>query len=71
MEKAIPFNDLLEAAEFLSLDEQESLIDVLNHRIAENRRREIYKDVLSARKEYKEGKVKPATPENIINDILS
>ncbi|MDM8564548.1 hypothetical protein QUF74_02750 [Candidatus Halobeggiatoa sp. HSG11] len=65
------FNDVLENVEYLSLDEQESLIDLLRHRIAEHRRQEITKLISSARKEYKEGKLKPETPQDIIKSILS
>jgi len=38
MEKTISFNELLEYAKCLSLDEKESLIDILRHRMAEQRR---------------------------------
>ncbi len=71
MEKSVTFNDILESAEHLSLNEQESLIDVLYHRISESRRNNILKSVLSARDEYKAGITKPAKPEELINEILS
>lgn len=71
MDKAISFNELLEAVDHLSLDEQESLIDIVRHRIAEHRRQEISKLVLSARREYQQGKLSPETPQDIINSILS
>nr|VFJ55534.1 MAG: hypothetical protein BECKFW1821A_GA0114235_105415 [Candidatus Kentron sp. FW] len=70
MDKAISFNELLEAVDYLSLDEQESLVDVVRHRIAEYRRQEISKLVLSARKEYQQGKLSPETPQDIMNSIL-
>lgn len=71
MGTAISFDELLEAVEHLSLDAQESFIDVLRHRIAEHRRREIHGLILSARKEYSSGKLTPETPQNIMEDILS
>ena len=71
MGKAILFNELLEAVDHLSPDEQESLIDVVRHRIAEYRRQEISKLVFSARKEYQQGKLSPETPQDIMNSILS
>lgn len=70
MEKAILFNELLEAVEHLSLDEQESLIDVVRHRIAERRRQEISEFVLSARQEYQQGNLSPETPQDIMKAIL-
>jgi hypothetical protein len=71
MGKAILFNELLEAVEHLSLDEQESLIDVVRHRIAERRRQEISEFVLSARQEYQQGNLSPETPQDIMKAILS
>ena len=41
MSKIISFNELLEAIEHLPLDDQESLINVIRHRIADHRRQEI------------------------------
>jgi len=71
MEKTISFNQLLEYAECLSLDEKESLIDILRHRVADQRRQEMSTLILSAREEYKSGKLTPETPEDIMKDILS
>lgn len=71
MAKATSFSELLEAVDHLSLDEQESLIDVVRHRIAEYRRQEISSLISSARKEYQQGKLSPETPQDIMNSILS
>jgi len=71
MGKAIPFNELLEAVDQLSLDEQESLVNVIRHRIAEYRRQEIAALVLSARKEYQQDKLVPETAQDIMNSLLS
>lgn len=71
MAKATSFSELLDAVDHLSLDEQESLIDVVRHRIAEHRRQEISSLISSARKEYKQGELFPETPQDIMNSILS
>ena len=68
MSKAI--NELLEAVDHLSLDEQESLIDVMRHRIPEHRHQEIFAFVSSAREEYRQGKLLPETPQDIMSAIL-
>lgn len=70
MSKAISFDELLEVVDHLSLDEQESLIDIIRRRIAEHRRREISALISSARMEYQQGKLSPETPQDIINSIL-
>ena len=71
MAKATSFGELLDAVDHLSLDEQESFIDVIRHRIAECRRHEVSSLILSARKEYQQGKLHPETPQDIMNSILS
>lgn len=71
MDKAILFNELLDAVDHLSLDDQESLIDVVRHRIAECHRQEIFSLISSARKEYQQSKLSPETPQDIMNSILS
>ena len=71
MAKSISFSELLDAVDHLSLDEQESLIDIVRHRIAEYRRQEISSLILSTRKEYQQGKLYPETLQDIMNSILS
>ena len=70
MNNAVSFHEVLDAVEHLSLDEQESLIDVIRRRIAEHRRREIAGLVSSAREEYRNGKLSPENPDDIIQSIL-
>jgi hypothetical protein len=71
MNQAISFNDVLEAVDCLSLDEQESLVDVIRRRIAAHRRQEIAKLVISAREEYANGTLKPESPDDIMQSLLS
>ncbi len=71
MGKAISFNELLEAVDHLSLDDQESLIDVIRHRMADHRRQKISMLISSAREEYQTGKLAPETPQDIMKSILS
>jgi hypothetical protein len=67
----ITFNEVLEAVDHLSLDEQESLVDVIRRRIAAHRRQEMAKLVTSAQEEYKAGKLTPETPDDIMQSLLS
>ena len=71
MENTITFGDVLEAAEKLSLDEQETLIDILRRRAIERRRERLSKDIKEAEKEFREGKSKPASVDEIMKEILS
>lgn len=71
MGKVMTFNKVLESADKLSLDEQETLTEVLRRRIIEHRRAELAKEIKDAQQEFKDGKCKPATPSELMKEILS
>jgi len=70
MMQEMPFADVLEAADHLSADEQEELIAILHRRLALAARKQLVADVQDARREFAEGKCKPATPDEIMREIL-
>jgi hypothetical protein len=55
----------------LGVEEQESLVEVLQHRLAERRREELYEAVKSARREFEGGRCRPATPKQILKRLLA
>jgi hypothetical protein len=59
----------LDAADRLSLEEQEQLAATLRRRIAERRRAELIAAVREARAEFAGGKAKPASPAAIARMI--
>ncbi len=61
----------LEAVESLPHDEQESLLEVMQRRLAERRRAELIATVKQARKELTAGRVKPASAASIMRRIRS
>jgi len=65
------FHLVVEAADRLSAEEQDALIEVLNRRLADRRRAELVKDIQDARQEYGRGGLHRATPEEIMKEILS
>jgi uncharacterized membrane protein len=71
MADALRLDDVLDAAERLSDEEQETLVDVLRKRRAERRREEIAEDVREARREHRDGKTRPMTADELMNEILS
>lgn len=71
MEKVMTFNKVLESVDKLSLDEQETLTEVLHRRIIEHRRTELAKEIQDAQQEFKEGRCKPTTPSELMKEILS
>ena len=70
MAKTTSFGDVLEAADKLSLDEQEALLDVLHRRLVEHRREQIAREVRQARDEFQGYGCGPATPADLMKEIL-
>ncbi len=70
MEKPQSFADVLEAADALSIDEQETLVDILSRRVTEARHAELAQDVAAARREFQGGGCRPADPDDLIGEIL-
>ncbi|HPG41381.1 MAG TPA: hypothetical protein PLP19_05345 [bacterium] len=70
MPDSLKFNDVLEAANNLPVDDQETLIDILNRRIHERRRTDIVQDVKAAQKEFAKKQCKPASPDELLKEII-
>jgi hypothetical protein len=71
MENMLAFGEVLEAADRLSLEEQETLADILKRRIIERRRQEIVAEVQSAHEEYEAGSCKIVTSDELMEEILA
>jgi hypothetical protein len=71
MEKTMPFGEVLEAADKLSLEEQEALIEVLHRRLIERRREELARDIQEAQEEFQAGRCRPVTPAELMKEMLS
>ena len=71
MQDSVPFGEILEAADGLPIEDQEALIAILKNRLRERRRAELLKDIREAEKEFREGKCRPATPDELMREILS
>ena len=65
MAPVLPFGEVLEAADQLSLGEKEALIEVLNRRIIEARQDGLVQDIEKENREFREGKVLPTTPDDL------
>jgi hypothetical protein len=65
------FAQVLDSAADLAVDEQESLVELLQHRLAEHRRAELVAAVKSARREFKKGRCRPATPAQIVKRLFA
>ncbi|MBC8113971.1 MAG: hypothetical protein H7062_06315 [Candidatus Saccharimonas sp.] len=63
------FRSVLDEAEQLTLDEQETLLEILRHRLAEHRRKQIAEDVLAARAEFLRGECLPTTAAELMAEL--
>ena len=71
MQKSEPFGEILEAADDLPVEDQETLIAILKNRLRERRRGELAKDIHEAGKEFEKGSCRPVTPDELMREILS
>ncbi|HEY3762175.1 MAG TPA: hypothetical protein VGN23_10560 [Verrucomicrobiae bacterium] len=65
------YAQVLDSIEALPEDQQESLVGIISKRLAERRRAGLIKSVHSARKEFKSGKLHPASPAEIMRKVLA
>jgi hypothetical protein len=65
------FAQVLDSADKLGVEEQESLVEVLQRRLAERRRETLFDAVKSARREFAGGICRPGTPKQIVKRILA
>lgn len=71
MEGNARFGEILEEADRLPLEDQETLIEVLQKRTRDHRRTELARDIQEAQKEFEEGTCRPATADELMREILS
>ncbi len=71
MEQLVSFGEVLESIEQLSLDEQETLMDIVQRRIAERSRKVLRAEIEEARQEFTAGQCQPATADVLMKEILS
>jgi hypothetical protein len=65
------YGQVVDSIEALPEEQQESLLELVQRRLAERRREALVKSVHEARREYKAGKIRPATPAEILRKVLA
>ena len=70
MSQILPFGDVVEAADHLSREEQEELIAILHRRLAQAARQRLAAEIQEARQEFAEGRCSPATPDELMPEIM-
>jgi len=70
MKNACTLGGVLEMAAKLSMDEKQECVEILQKRLVEERRNQIAAEIEEGRREFKEGKLKMTTLENLMQEIL-
>ncbi len=70
MENTTTFNAVLDAADALSPEEQETLIDILRHRVAETNRERLLAEVQEARRDFAQGQCQEVSVKNLMQELV-
>ena len=70
MEQAIYFREDLEAVETLSIDEQETLVDIVNKCLTERARQRLAADIEESRLEFAQKRCKMVSMESLMDELL-
>jgi hypothetical protein len=65
------FSAVLDAADALSPQEQETLIEILRHRIAERNRQRLIEEVREVRRDFAQRRCPEASVDEIMQEIIS
>jgi glycerol kinase len=63
------FQQAIDVIEALSLEDQEILIDIIQKRIKEQKRKQLLQDIAEVETEYAEGKVKFGTVDDFLAEL--
>ena len=70
MEQAIPFSEVLDAVETLSLDEQETLVNIVKRRLEDRARNRLASDIEESRIEFAQNRCQAVTLESLVEERL-
>lgn len=70
MSHALPFGEVLEAADHLSHEEQAELVGILHRRLVQASRQRLVAEVQEARQEFTEGRCLPTPPGELMREIM-
>jgi len=65
----ITFQKALEIIESLPEEQRESLMDIVRRRLIEERRDRLAQSIKEAREEYKRGKIRKGTVDDLMNEL--
>lgn len=69
MSKGVTFDEVLDMIDSLSVEQRESLIEIVKSRLIEERRDRLGKSIKKARREYKHGKASRGTVDDLMSEL--
>jgi len=69
--QSITFHEVIEMIEMLPEEEQETVLDIVQHRLKERGRERIIENVKKAREELESGKVRQGTVKELMKEVIS
>ncbi len=70
MQTILRFDEVLDAVDKMPIEDQNTLIEVLEKRHIERRREELAKEIQQGQLEFQAGKISPKSPHDIMQEIL-
>lgn len=71
MIQPLPFGEVLEAVDHLSLEEQQTLVEIVRRRVVEQGRKRLAAEIQEANQEFAEGRCRQVTADELMNEVLS
>jgi hypothetical protein len=65
------FADVLDTIEEFSIDEKETLVEILQRRLAEHRREQLLSDIKNSEEEFEQGLCKPMSIDEFMKEVSS
>jgi hypothetical protein len=69
MKPSARIDKIIEAANSLPLEEQETLVGILNRRMIDRRRSQLASEIAEASEEFRRGECRPAEPDELMREI--
>jgi hypothetical protein len=70
MERTVSFEEVVDAADRLGVEEQEALLEIVRKRVIAKRRAELVENVKAAEQEFQEGRCPAMTADEIVAGIF-
>jgi uncharacterized protein YeeX (DUF496 family) len=70
MKKGMTFDKIVGLTDGLSLSQKESLVEILSKRVMEQRRTALRKDIRDANREFRAGRCRVVTPDELMQEIV-